>query len=1380
MAHLSAITGGLGLTGRKLRHGRRTGADRARRPAGLILAFALLASALVAAVPGAVQAASGPGGRPAASVRGMAAGGQLAGHRLQAAAGNGDRQLECFWTTPNCSSLSPDVAFEIVSVGDTSSCTFSYDVTWGDGGTTSVSFPGGADGAILYTFHHTYSSKPASYSVGIAGSATGGCGAATGTLGYTLLGPPTKNEQGGDKNPSENLINCAAKAPVNCATGVFWHQFTDFSVPGRGVPLDLTRTYVSSAAGTDGPFGHGWTDSYGMSLTASKSGDVTITQEDGSTVAFSPRGSGGFAAPPRVLASLVKNADGGYTFTRNQDQISYGFSSAGRLTSETDLNQYVTRLAYNTRGQLTSVTDPAGRTLAFSYSGARVAAVTGPLGRKWTYGYDTSGDLTRATDPMGRAWSFRYDGRHRLLTITDPRGGKTTSTYNSGGQVVAQTDPDGGTTTWKYSGNPATLAGSSTTMTDPDGNVTTYEYSDLEMVSATRGSGTAGAATTSYTYDPSTLGILDMTDPDGNTTAYTYDANGNLLTSTDALGNTTTRTYNSLNEVTAVTTPLGETTSLSYDAGGNLESVTNPLGNTTTYAYADTHHPGDATSVTDPDGHVTSYTYDKYGDAASVSASPSSGVTDTVRYTYDAAGEPTCVAAPDAVAAGVKCPAAGRPAVAGTTATAYDADGEITSVTDPDGHVTKYGYDPDGDAVTVTSAAGQVTRYAYSGDDQVTTVTRPGGLAQQAAYDRDGQLTSQVNAAGHARKYAYDALGRVISQTSPLGQVTRYAYDPAGNDTRLTDARGQVTTYGYDKDNRLISVTFSGKSTSDVSYAYDADGLRTSMTDATGPTAYGYDADDRLTSVTDGAGQTVSYGYDAAGLPTSLTYPGGSVVTRSYDGAGQLASVTDWLGHTTTFGYDHSGQLTSVAYPNQVRAAYAYDQAGQLRSVTGKKGPATLASFAYSRDRLGQVTRDAEKGAVAGTQNYGYTALSQLASDSAGRYRYDPAGDLTAQPGGLTQAFNAGSELTSTQHGVAETAYAYNADGDLTSVGATSLEVNQANELTGYGQAATYAYNGDGLRMSKTVKGTTTQFAWDQSGSLPLLIAAGSTSYVYGPGGQPVEQVTGTSPQYLLTDQSGSTRLITNSAGAVAGTYTYGPYGAITRHTGQATSALLYDGQYTDAESGYQYLQARYYDPATGQFISADPDVTVTGQPYAYALDSPVNVTDPSGQFALSLLGGAVGGGVGAIFGGLGYGASVLFGNEAFSSQNLRDSIETGFVGGAVGGACLGEIYQIAICGGAGGAAAEYVSELTRLDDPNPCKITGAALSGALGGWATKFLPKVPGSLPSNRLTNVWNQLQNPGSHAQTWYQGASLGGGIGITGGALTNLIAQCLRPCQ
>jgi RHS repeat-associated protein len=100
---------------------------------------------------------------------------------------------------------------------------------------------------------------------------------------------------------------------------------------------------------------------------------------------------------------------------------------------------------------------------------------------------------------------------------------------------------------------------------------------------------------------------------------------------------------------------------------------------------------------------------------------------------------------------------------------------------------------------------------------------------------------------------------------------------------------------------------------------------------------------------------------------------------------------------------------------------------------------------------------------------------------------------------------------------------------------------------------------------------------------------------------------------YLHHDQQGSTRLLTGSTGKTEATFTYDAYGNQTGHTGTATTPMGYDGQYTNADTGLIYLRAREYDPATGQFLSVDPQVMETRAPYAYAEDNPITLGDPTG-----------------------------------------------------------------------------------------------------------------------------------------------------------------------
>jgi len=206
----------------------------------------------------------------------------------------------------------------------------------------------------------------------------------------------------------------------------------------------------------------------------------------------------------------------------------------------------------------------------------------------------------------------------------------------------------------------------------------------------------------------------------------------------------------------------------------------------------------------------------------------------------------------------------------------------------------------------------------------------------------------------------------------------------------------------------------------------------------------------------------------------------------------------------------------------------------------------------------------------------------------------------------------------------------------LSSGAKTNYAFNEDDELATYGAATStaYVYDADGLRASKKV-GTSaaTRMVWDKTAGDADLLSDGSSTFVYGPGGLPVQQISssGTST-YLHHDQLGSTRLITNSSGANVASYSFDAYGKQLAKTGSATTPLGYAGQYTDAESGLIYMRARYYDPATGTFISKDPIGSAgSGQNlYGYVGGDPTNAVDPSGLF-LSGVGGFLGDHLGTI-----------------------------------------------------------------------------------------------------------------------------------------------------
>jgi len=198
--------------------------------------------------------------------------------------------------------------------------------------------------------------------------------------------------------------------------------------------------------------------------------------------------------------------------------------------------------------------------------------------------------------------------------------------------------------------------------------------------------------------------------------------------------------------------------------------------------------------------------------------------------------------------------------------------------------------------------------------------------------------------------------------------------------------------------------------------------------------------------------------------------------------------------------------------------------------------------------------------------------------------------------------------------------YTYDNNGNQTGRGSDVFGWDVEDRLisaTVNGTAVTYAYRGDDLRHSKTQGGVTTVYTWDLAASLPVVLQDGTTTYVYGLG--LISQTTGTTTSYPLSDGLGSTAALTDSSGAVTATYKYDVFGAVRASTGPGSTDFRFAGQQDDPALGYQYLRARYYDPATGRFISKDPfggfaEDPRTQQPYSYAIGNPVNYRDPTGE----------------------------------------------------------------------------------------------------------------------------------------------------------------------
>jgi RHS repeat-associated protein len=628
--------------------------------------------------------------------------------------------------------------------------------------------------------------------------------------------------------------------------------------------------------------------------------------------------------------------------------------------------------------------------------------------------------------------------------------------------------------------------------------------------------------------------------------------------------------------------------------------------------------------------------------------------------------------------------------------------------------ITEYAYDANGNLESVTDANGNTTRYTYDADNELTKVEEPNGTVAETSYDSEGQVITQTDGNKHSTEYVRNPLERVIEIIDPLKRKTVEEYDKAGNLVKVIDPSKRTITNTYNEANELTETSYSDGKTPTVKYEYNSDGDLTHMSDGTGETIYTYDQLDRLTETQDGHKEKVGYEYSLDNEPTKITYPNGKSITRAYDKDGRLEKITDWLGNTTKFTYDADSDLAATVFPAGTgdEDTYAYNEDDQMIEIKMAKGSETLASLVYTRASEGQVKTTTSKG-LPGEENISdeYDPNNRLTKAAATSYEYDDANNPTKQ-GSSGYTYDNADELEAGP----STKYSYNEDGQRvkttpTTGPATSYTYDQAGNLTSVERPKegatpaiedTYTYNGEGLRTSQTSSGTTSYLTWDMAEELPLILNDGHYSYIYGPNDMPIEQInnsTGT-VTYLHHDQQGSTRLMTGEKGEVVGKCSYSAYG-VPDCEGTATTPLGYDAQYTSQDTGLIYMRARTYDPSTAQFLTRDPWVSITGEPYSYVGDNPLTFADPTGRCSFWCVTGILAGGVAL---GTGVGEVVIGGGAVAEGVLGGISAVSGFVGagadakecaGGSGIACVGAGVGSVATGGAAAVAFGVVAGTT-------------------------------------------------------------------------------------
>ena len=476
-----------------------------------------------------------------------------------------------------------------------------------------------------------------------------------------------------------------------------------------------------------------------------------------------------------------------YVLDALNKQTSFGFDSAGRVTSVTDPLNHTTSFQFDANGQRILTQTPLGSTTQKGYTAlGKEAVIVDPANNAMFYGYNGYGERTALLNRRNNVFHFSYDANGNPTVTQTPLNFTVTTNWND-----------------------RNLIGS---VVKASNQTTTYSYDDLRRVQS-------------------------QTDPVG-TVAFGYDDNNNPLTVTEG-SNVLTRTWDELNRPQSYTNARNQVIGYQYRDNGLLWKLTYPGNRVVTYDYYKTKR---LKTVTDWANRVTTYTWDTGGRLTGITRP--NGVTRTnlfddagrlnriyerdnqgrllvyFKYSFDDDGRLT---------SRYRLPKP-QPFTLPVNSSAYDADNRLQTwngqsvVHDSDGNMTS----------GPLGAAGWVS-YNFDARNRLTSVGTVGSGFTYYGYDAENNRISVTGAEG-TTKYLIDphgdALPRVLIREKPDVSTTTYVYG-VGLLYEVNDTTGDATYYHFDNIGNTSALTGpTGTLTDRVEYSpYGQVTYRTGTTD---------------------------------------------------------------------------------------------------------------------------------------------------------------------------------------------------------------------------------------------------------------------------------------------------------------------------------------------------------------------------------------------------------------------------------------------------------------------------------------------------------------------------------------------------------------------
>ncbi|WP_027912331.1 RHS repeat protein [Pseudomonas sp. URIL14HWK12:I7] len=691
-----------------------------------------------------------------------------------------------------------------------------------------------------------------------------------------------------------------------------------------------------------------------------------------------------------------------------------------------------TTFSYDTANNRTDVLNGSGQQWSYFYdTNDRLIEVQTPAvnGQRLStrYAYDSDGNVISVTDGRGNAVTYQYDANGNVLLERDATGATVARTYSADNQLLNEirytatatlntttgvwTEPSASTaqvTRLAYDSNNRVRF-----MVDGRGQVTEYRYNAQGLRTQEIAYGDALFVLTGLTTEDvltesqlvTWAGSRDRTR--STLTELSYDYRGNLSRrvaygSVDAAGAGIQESSTSVTEYvysqhgqllqTLVVRAADRSrkitlSSVVYDGLGRVISQTDSAGTRTT-AYNGT---GRTVAVTNSAGMTLTQTYNDRGQLLGLTQTAAGLASRSTSYVYDDAGRQVMVQD----ATGVR------------SYTFYDEAGRISALVDGLGAVTEYSYNAAGQRVQEKRYATLVDTSAwYNGTvvlkkqvDEVRPASTSADRLSALSYDNAGRLSTSTDASGTLTTFSYDGKGRLIQQQTG-DRATRFFYDASGHQIGQLDAEGYLREDRHDATGRLIqSIRYANATVLANRATGTLVGLRPpSVGDLT--SWYFYDTAGRQIGSVDEKQFVTETVYDEAGN-TQKTIRYATAYTAAISAATTFATIKSGVVagavQTATTTFDDQGRVALRVATDGTATAYEYDSAGRLVRETQAQGTTEERSTRTRYDAFGQtIGKLLGEASARITTGMSATEVAAIYAQYGLTYQYDAAGRVAS------------------------------------------------------------------------------------------------------------------------------------------------------------------------------------------------------------------------------------------------------------------------------------------------------------------------------------------------------------------------------------------------